>query len=129
MMPDDPHTGTAPDQPDEPEMVTLLCIGGPRAGEELSIPAGIRYWVDLRSAQTYRRQWFSTRSTHTGRPVQLWRRYALVWDPIAVDQSIALLADWLIAQWVMAGGEQIPVSSSSIELAAPTPDPNGSTPQ
>lgn len=119
-------TGTAPGQPGKQDRVTLLCVGGPRDGQEVSVPAGARYWVDLASAETYRRQWFSARPEKAvgGRPIQMWRRYALVWDAIPVPDSIPLLADRLIAQWVMAGGEQVPVSS--IELAAPlAPDLNG----
>ncbi len=123
---DEPAPSAAP-QPG-PDTETLLCVGGPRNGQEVSVAAGEASWLDLEHAQTYRRIPYLAGEDHPllGRPTRMWRRDALLWEGITDGQSAVLqLANWLYGEWVKQAGNQMPVTVNPPQ-AQPT---NGGQPQ
>jgi hypothetical protein len=115
-----------PDPAPDPE--ALLCVGGPKHGEQVTLPADQTSWLDLATAQTYRRQWFlaGTDNPLTGRPTRMWRRAALVWEGIgSPSDAVMQLANWLYGKWCEQGGDQV----DTAELSPPIKPSNGGQPQ
>lgn len=87
-----PPLPTMPEQPAEP--VTMLAVGGPRHGEEITVPGGARSWVDIKSAETYYRNAFvwiahSPVNPRSALLRKAYRAEALVHESIAGDMALA----------------------------------------
>lgn len=113
-----------------PATWTLLAVGGRRHGEEITIGADARHWVDLISAETYYVRDFKYVRRDPTNPHSMslrtgWKAYALMHEDIAADGPLA--QQWWMAlaleRLFLAVGQEVPVSE--IIGNPPPQSPNG----
>jgi hypothetical protein len=106
---------TTPDTP--PAAEALLIVGGPRHGEQVTVPAGAPTWLDIITATTYYRRPFDwaandPTSLDEPKPVAAYHAEALVHERIA-DNAAAYSSWWLgmaMNAWMDRYGEQVPLT-------------------
>ena len=93
-------------EPEPPQYVKLIIVGGPRHGEYTEIDRASSGWIDLTSAESY-----AVRTVLAIEPKiggKGYRHQVLAHVSIHPDQIPAILANHFFGKWVMEQGEEIP---------------------
>jgi hypothetical protein len=117
-------------QPTEQAKVVLLAVGGRRHGQEITVGADDKSWVDLLTAQTYYRNRFKYVRRDPANPMSVSLRTAWVCDVLvheSIYQDQALAQQWWMAlsleRLFAAFGRQVPLSE--VMGNVPPESPNG----
>lgn len=129
MGPESDRSLPGDDRPD-PETMTVLCVGGRRHGESVTLPVGSTNWVDLMSAETYYPKEFKYVRRDPVNPMSLslrtgYKAHALVHESIVQDGQLA--QQWwmglALERMFAAVGREVPIAE--IMANRPPESPNG----